>query len=192
MMDKQTETRLLEQLRTLPPDLIAGFPIALENTQLVGRFFKCALRSEFRSTYYETSPAIQASLVVTGPDGLPLHEDKLFALPTGEEGVLRLDRLVRLLHALNHFIVLRRPEALIMSVHSLLFSYVKEGHGRPFAALLRHFGLDPKRVILMLPDCLLETPEWTSIVAAYRTQGFRVCAAQLIGWDAALEGNLSL
>lgn len=184
MMDKQTENKLLEQLRTLPPDLIAGFPIALEGTQLVGRYFKCTLRSEFHASFHETSPATQAQLAITGPDGTTLPEDKLFALATGEEGILRLDRLVRLLHALNHFIVRRRPEPLIMSVHELLFTYVKEGHGRPFAALLHHFGLDPKRVVLVLPDCLLETPEWPHILAAYKTQGFGVCAKQLVGWEA--------
>jgi len=190
MMDKQTEARLLEQLRTLPPDLIAGFPITLEGSQLVGRFFKCALYTEFRSNFYETTPATQAQLAVYGPDGLPLHEDKLYALPTGEEGVLRLDRLVRLLHALNHFIVRRRAETLIMNVHMLLLTYVKEGHGQPFAALLRHFGLEPQRVVLILPDCLLDMAEWPRILDAYKTQGFRVCAPELVGWDAALESNI--
>jgi len=181
MMNKQTEASLLECLRTLPAELLAGFPISLVSSRLVGHFFKCTLQSEFRQTFFENARATLAQLTVIGPNGVTLNEGRLFSLTSGEEGVLRLDRLVRLLHVLNHFIVQGRREPLIVSVHHLLFSYVTYGHGKPFATLLQHFGLDPADIVLILPDEIMHSAENIGTLAAYTTQGFSVCTRDAIG-----------
>ncbi|MDK2123197.1 hypothetical protein [Parachitinimonas caeni] len=165
---------LSQGLASLPPHAIAGFPLLQDAGRVVGRYFKCQLQSAFETVEYDRQPARLASLMVSGPQEQPIPAERLFALAAGEDALLRLDRLCRLMHALNHFCIDQRKEWLILPVHQRLFDYVREGHGRAFASLLGHFGLSPERVVLALPLVAFESPQSARMLASFRSHGFRI------------------
>lgn len=153
-MRPDTQRQLAQGIASLPAQWVAGFPLSLDEHGVVGRFFKCELRSVFVPTPVGALAMPRAELAITGPDGEPFPAERLFQLPSGEDGLLKLDRLCRLIHALNHFIVAEQELPLILPIHPRLFDYVRHGHGRTFARLLAHFDLSPARIVLEVPQGL--------------------------------------
>ncbi|QNM97342.1 hypothetical protein [Chitinimonas koreensis] len=166
-MQPELQLRLDALLATLPQQWVAGLPLAVDEAGVVGRFFKCELRSRFVAADIGGATLTRAELEVQGPGGEPFPPAKLFTLAAGADGLLKLDRLCRLIHALNHFVVAGRSEPLLLSIHPRLFDYVKTAHGRTFARLLAHFELAPAQVVLELPSGL---PQAT--IDGYLGEGF--------------------
>ncbi|MBV8660197.1 MAG: hypothetical protein JO142_20455 [Burkholderiales bacterium] len=150
----QAPTTLTARLATMPALWGAGYPLGLDERGVVGRFFKCELSSHFQPFQLGAASVVRAGLTVRGPDGEPFPVEKLFSLASGADGLLKLDRLCRLIHALNHFEVAGQTTPLLMPIHPRLFDYVKVAHGRTFARMLAHFDLTPAKIILEVPDQL--------------------------------------
>lgn len=157
VMDANVRQTLGDLLASLPSQSVDGFPLGLDDSGVVGRFFKCELRSEFVPLAVGNAALQRGVLVVRGPDGEPFPAARLFDLASGADGLLKLDRLCRLIHALNHFVVAGRQAPLVLPIHPRLFDYVKSAHGRSFARLLQHFDLAPASVVLEIPAGLPQT-----------------------------------
>ncbi|MBV8464459.1 MAG: hypothetical protein JO218_00820 [Burkholderiales bacterium] len=160
---------LRDRLASLPPQWVAGLPLGLDENGVYGRYFKCELRSVFTAQHLGTAELVHAELQATGPDGEPFPAHRLFSLAAGADGLLKLDRLCRLIHTLNHFVVHGRPAPLVLSVHPRLFEYVKAAHGRTFSRMLTHFELQSAGIVLSLPR---ELPQ--SVLDNYLAAGFTV------------------
>jgi len=160
---------LSERMASLPAQWVAGFPLGLDDAGVLGRFFKCELRSHYRPVEVGGARLARAELDVLGPDGEPFPADKLFSLASGADGLLKLDRLCRLIHALNHFVVQGQRTPLVLPIHVRLFDYVKTAHGSTFARMLHHFDLQPASVVLELPAGLPQ-----STLDGYLGEGFAV------------------
>lgn len=165
------QTELARRLADMPPQWVAGLPLGLDERGVYGRFFKCELRSVFHTRQLGTAALTCAELEATGPDGEPFAGTKLFTLAAGADGLLKLDRLCRLIHALNHFLVNERPAPLVLTIHPRLFDYVKAAHGRTFARMLSHFELSPGDIVLSLPADLPR-----AVLDSYLGEGFAVHA----------------
>lgn len=94
---------------------------------------------------------------------------------TDDESV-ELDRLCRMLHAINFF---RQPAAagadLYLSVHARLLAAVDGGHGTAFSRVLAALDLPREKIVLQLPGSI-EHPDWLLRYVAdnYRGNGFRI------------------
>lgn len=172
-MDTDLHRQLRTQLASLPSQWVDGFPLGLDESGVVGRFFKCELRSDFVPVAVGHATLKRGVLLVRGPDGEPFPAERLFDLASGADGLLKLDRLCRLIHALNHFVVAGRHEPLVLPIHPRLFDYVKNAHGRSFARLLHHFNLAPVRVVLEVPAGLPQTT-----LDGYLGEGFSLRIAE--------------
>ncbi|MGQ5524106.1 hypothetical protein ACUHMQ_12700 [Chitinimonas sp. PSY-7] len=168
-MHLEQQEQLAERLASLPPQWVAGFPISLDEEGVVGRFFKCELRSIFEAIQVGDCTMARATLVATGPDGEPFPTERLFRLASGEDGLLKLDRLCRLIHSLNHFVVANQASPLVLPIHPRLFEYVRSGHGNTFSRLLAHFDLSPQHIVLEVPASVPQTA-----VEGYQHEGFGV------------------
>ena len=166
-------TALTARLASMPAQWGAGYPLGLDERGVVGRFFKCELSSQFFPFKLGAASVVRAGLMVRGPDGEPFPVDKLFSLASGADGLLKLDRLCRLIHALNHFVVQAQTVPLLMPIHPRLFDYVKVAHGRTFARMLAHFDLTPASIILEVPDQL---PQF--VLDGYLGEGFTLRIAE--------------
>ncbi|MBV8464970.1 MAG: hypothetical protein JO218_03400 [Burkholderiales bacterium] len=166
-MNQQRNAWLAARLASLSPQWVAGFPLILDERGVVTRFFKCELRSQFRHIVVGGEPITRALLDARAPSGDRFPPDKVFRLATGADGLLKLDRLCRLVHTLNHCIVAERRDPLLLQIHPRLFDYVKVGHGRVFAKMLAHFDLSPTQIILEVSG---NAP--VAAIDCYRSEGF--------------------
>jgi len=94
---------------------------------------------------------------------------------TDDESV-ELDRLCRMLHAINFF---RQPAAagadLYLSVHARLLAAVDGGHGTAFSRVLAALDLPREKIVLQLPGNI-DHQNWLLRYVAdnYRGNGFRI------------------
>ncbi|MFC4160895.1 hypothetical protein [Chitinimonas lacunae] len=165
---------LTSRLSSLPREAVAGFPLACVEGGVAGRFFKCELRARFEPVRLGTETLTLGAIVARGPGGITFPTERLFRLASGEDGLLRLDRLCRLIQALDHFVVLGRQDTLALDIHPRLFDYVKSGHGQAFTRLLRHFELEPEQFLLILPDQVWSESQESPVLVNYRSLGFRI------------------
>lgn len=115
----------------------------------------------------------------------------IFDRETDGEGVVRLDRLVRTLHALN-FLAQRRHTGgtLHLPIHPRHLLAVACGHGLVFEAVLKRCGIGPEDIVLHLDGSAAIDPARLALAAAgYRERGYRLALGSL-GDDAA--GRLQL
>lgn len=89
---------------------------------------------------------------------------------------VELDRLCRMLHAINFY---RQPDAgdadLYLSVHARLLASVEGNHGIAFRRVLDALGLPHDKIVLQLPQ-VTENQGWllSYVSDNYRRNGFRV------------------
>ena len=110
----------------------------------------------------------RAGLVARDQAGHPVAFADAYVRAVSAEAVVRFDRLVRTMHALN-FLVQRRWSGgwLELAVHSRHLHAVAEGHGLVFEAVLKRCGLGPEDIILAIdghqPDtCRIWVRRWTT------------------------------
>lgn len=145
----------------------------------IGRFFNCSMTSAFQPLRQIDSGAIVgfeglARSVSEADDGLSLW--KLLDHSASDDESIELDRLCRMLHAINFF---RQPEAqqadLYLSVHDRLLSAVSSNHGHAFERILDALGLPIARIVLQLPAVTPNQGWLLNYVADnYRRNGFRL------------------
>jgi EAL domain-containing protein (putative c-di-GMP-specific phosphodiesterase class I) len=116
----------------------------------------------------------QARNNVHSDEGLSVW--KLFDTTATDDQSIELDRLCRLLHAVNFY---RQPEMidadLYLSVHARLLAAVDSNHGMSFRHILDLLELPHRKVVLQLP-AIQTRQAWIAHYVAdnYRRNGFRL------------------
>ena len=101
---------------------------------------------------------------------------KLLDHAANDDESVELDRLCRMLHAINFF---RQPASagsdLYLSVHARLLAAVDGNHGTAFSRILKVLDLPQDRIVLQLP-VIVEHQGWLANYVAdnYRRNGFRI------------------
>lgn len=111
---------------------------------------------------------------------------KLLDHAASDDESVALDRLCRMLHAMNFF---RQPEAgdsdLYLSVHARLMAAVDGNHGTAFGRVLEALELPRERIVLQLPVVSRQQNWLLDYVADnYRRNGFRIALNALDATDA--------
>lgn len=143
-----------------------------------GRFFNCTMTSVFHPIRELDSGAVVASEGLARgqsaeDEGLSLW--RLLENAASDDESVELDRLCRMLHAINFF---RQPACdgldLHLNVHGRLLSAVSSNHGYAFRRILDALELPVARVVLQLPATTPQQSWLLSYVADnYRRNGFR-------------------
>jgi EAL domain-containing protein (putative c-di-GMP-specific phosphodiesterase class I) len=144
-----------------------------------GRFFNATLTSAFQPIRrLDTCEIVGyegfARSYAAGDQGLSVW--KLLDQAANDDESVELDRLCRMLHAINFF---RQSAAggtdLFLSVHARLLAAVGSNHGIAFGRILKVLDLPQERVVLQLP-AVIERQGWLLNYVAdnYRRNGFRI------------------
>lgn len=144
----------------------------------LGRFFNCTMTSAFqpvRELQHGEVVAYEglARSVSAADEGLSLW--KLLDRAASDDESVELDRLCRMLHAINFF---RQEDSgnadLYLNVHDRLLSAVSSNHGHAFQRILDALGLPVSRIVLLLPPVTAQQGWLLNYVADnYRRNGFR-------------------
>ena len=151
-----------------------------------GRFFACTLTSEFQPIH---AVGRAAGRQVAGFEGVargvsPSDQGvsvwRMLDGASSDHESIALDRLCRVLHAVNYF---RQPAAaegadLYLSVHDRLLAAVSSNHGDAFLHLLNILELPQQQIVLQLP-AIGPASRWLANYVAdnYRRNGFRLAFA---------------
>jgi len=146
-----------------------------------GRFFNCTMSSAFQPIRQLDSESVLAyeglARSVSAQDqGLSLW--KLLDHAASDDESIELDRLCRMLHAINFF---RQADSapnakadLYLNVHDRLLSAVSSNHGHAFRRILDALELPLERVVLQLPAATPQQGWLLNYVSDnYRRNGFR-------------------
>jgi len=166
----------LERLREAGPDASIWHG---RNGRVVGRFFQSTLTSVFQAVREIDSGravAFEGYVRNDADDERGLSPWKVLDLAAGDSDSIALDRLCRVLHAVNFF---RQPDAagrdLYLSVDTRLLSGVGSNHGMAFLQVLRRLELPQGQVVLQLPAVAPEKNWLLNYVSDnYRRNGFRL------------------
>lgn len=150
-----------------------------ERCAALGRYFQCTLTSVFQPLRELATGCVhgyEAFIRSVSGDVPALSVWRLLEGAASDAESIELDRLCRMLHAINFW---RQPEAgdadLYLSVHERLLAAVAGDHGVVFRRVLDGLGLPTGRIVLQLPGAgaaprfLLER-----VAANYRRNGFRI------------------
>ncbi|GGY95713.1 EAL domain-containing protein [Pseudoduganella plicata] len=143
-----------------------------------GRFFNCSMTSVFQPVRTLDSGSLVAC------EGLARgvsHEDEGLSLwrllehAASDDESIELDRLCRMLHAINFFRQTGHFDAdLHLNVHGRLLSAVSSNHGFAFRRILDALELPLGRIVLQLPATVPQQTWLLNYVADnYRRNGFR-------------------
>ena len=146
-----------------------------------GRFFNCTMSSAFQPVRQALDGAVLgyeglARSVSPSDQGLSLW--KLLDHAASDDESVELDRLCRMLHAINFFRQAGEsgPD-LFLNVHDRLLSAVSSNHGHAFRRILDALELPLARVVLQLPPTSPQQGWLLNYVADnYRRNGFRFAA----------------
>ncbi|MET0964306.1 MAG: EAL domain-containing protein [Noviherbaspirillum sp.] len=147
--------------------------------QAQGRYFNCTLTSVFQPLRLSDSGRIVAyeAFIRSVSDGNPeLSVWRLLDGAASDDESVELDRLCRMLHAVNFF---RQPGAngsdLYLNVHERLLAAVSNNHGMVFRRVLESLGLPLRNIVLQLPLARPSHRFLLQYVADnYQRSGFRV------------------
>ncbi len=147
--------------------------------QAEGQFFNCALTSAFQPICKlggGAPGAWEAVVRNVAPLDAGLSLWRLLDHAASDDESVELDRLCRMLHAINFF---RQPAAsngdLYLSVHNRLLSSVSSNHGHAFRRILDALELPTGRVVLQLPK-VSANQRWllSYVTDNYIGNGFRM------------------
>lgn len=143
-----------------------------------GRFYQATLTSAFQPLRMLGTGAIAGyeGFARTWSEADPgLNAWRLLDSAASDDESVALDRLCRMLHAINFF---RQPHAgshdLYLSVHARLLAAVETHHGLAFRRVLDALGLPQSRIVLQLPSIESRRDLLGQVVDNYRRSGFRV------------------
>ncbi|MCF7696474.1 EAL domain-containing protein [Mycetohabitans rhizoxinica] len=107
-----------------------------------------------------------------GAESSPVRDP--FNSTVDDQDLVALDRLSRLVHAINFFGV-QRSGLLFLNVHERLLKSVKYDHGRHFSTVLVSLGLNPARVVIELPEAAVAHRTFLGhLTKSYQSYGFKV------------------
>lgn len=154
-----------------------------ENGQAHGRYFNSTLTSAFQPIRMldlngmpDQIVGVQGFMRSYTKTGSGLSIWKLLDTVATDDQSIELDRLCRLLHAVNFY---RQPDLvdidLYLSVHARLLAAVDSNHGMSFRRVLDVLGLPHRKIILQLPLIQADQAGLLNYVADnYRRNGFRL------------------
>lgn len=150
--------------------------------QVQGQFFHCSLTSAFEPLVNLADRTVVAhegsirtySGAQAGGDDPGLAAWKLFAMAADDDSLVSLDRLSRLVHAINYFAA-DGSGRLVLNVHNRLLAAVADDHGAAFRRALYSLGLPLDRFVIQVPASANEDlPLLLHVVGNYRRNGFAV------------------
>ncbi|MDF3833012.1 EAL domain-containing protein [Cupriavidus basilensis] len=148
-----------------------------ERGQVQGQFYNCSLTSAFEPLITLSSRDVVAhegTLRTYAGDGVGLAAWKLFAMAADDASLVSLDRLSRLVHAINYFAA-DGDRKLVLNVHNRLLAAVADDHGSAFRRALQSLGLPLERFVIQVPASANDDlPLLLHVVGNYRRNGFAV------------------
>ncbi len=149
-----------------------------------GRFFNCTITSAFQPIRAFTG-AYPADSAIVAYEGLARSASsadaglslwKLLDHAASDDESIELDRLCRMLHAINFF---RQDDGatadLFLNVHDRLLSAVSSNHGHAFQRIVKALDLPMERIVLQLPTASAQQGWLLNYVADnYKRNGFRL------------------
>lgn len=144
-----------------------------------GRYFNCTLTSAFQPIRQLDSGHVagyEAFARSYSGQGSGLAIWKLLDHVANDDESVELDRLCRMLHAINFYRQDGAEEtSLFLSVHDRLLTAVSGNHGMAFRRILAGLGLPIANIVLQLPPITTNQGWLLNYVANnYRLNGFRV------------------
>lgn len=123
-------------------------------------------------------PIVRADGKVAGREALlragPLSPLRAFAQAFAAERVVQFDRLVRVVHLLNHARNFDEHELLFLNVHPQLLARVSD-HGRTFDNILHYYSVPASQVVIELKEAAGTDPHLLQdAVKNYRSLGYRI------------------
>jgi EAL domain-containing protein (putative c-di-GMP-specific phosphodiesterase class I) len=169
---------LAHYLGTLPSRPQADRPMWRDaGGQVQAQYFHCALTSAFEPLIRlaDHAPVAHEGVLRTyAGDGVGLAAWKLFAMAADDDALVALDRLARLVHAVNYFAASGEGK-LVLNVHNRLLAAVAADHGAAFRHALQALGLPLDRFVIQVPASANDDLALLlQVVGNYRRNGFAV------------------
>jgi EAL domain-containing protein (putative c-di-GMP-specific phosphodiesterase class I) len=106
--------------------------------------------------------------------------------------VVQFDRLVRIIHLINHARSFAEHELLFLNVHPRLLASVND-HGRTFERILHYYSVDTSRVVIEIKETAsVNETVLDDAVSNYRSLGYRVAVDDFGAAHSSLEHVLKL
>ncbi|AZG14251.1 EAL domain-containing protein [Cupriavidus pauculus] len=173
-----TASALERYLETLPRQPEPGRELWRDaRGQVQGQYFNCSLTSAFEPLVTLAGRDVVAhegTIRTYADDGMGLAAWKLFAMAADDASLVSLDRLSRLVHAMNYFAA-HGEHKLVLNVHNRLLAAVADDHGAAFRRALESLGLPIDRFVIQVPASANDDlPLLLHVVGNYRRNGFAV------------------
>ncbi len=167
-------------LARLSKGAAATSPVWLdEQGRAAGRFFNTSLTSAFQPVRsFDEGQVIACEAFARSHSAVDdgLHLWKLLDQAASDDESVELDRLCRMLHAINYYRQVGddAPE-LHLSVHARLLAAVNNNHGVAYRRILAALELPHERIVLQLP-VVTPNQRWllNYVLDNYRRNGFRL------------------
>jgi len=145
--------------------------------QVQGQFLRCSLTSAFEPLVTLAGREVVAhegTVRTYAEDGVGLAAWKLFAMAANDTSLISLDRLSRLVHAINFFAA-DPGSKLVVNVHNRLLAAVTDDHGAAFHRAVEALGLPQDRIVIQVPASANDDLSLLlHVVGNYRRNGFAV------------------
>ncbi len=106
--------------------------------------------------------------------------------------VVQFDRLVRIIHLMNHPRSFAEHELLFLNVHPRLLSSVN-GHGRTFEQILHYYSVPTSQVVIEIKETTsVDEAALADAVSNYRSLGYRIAVDDFGAPHSSLERVLKL
>jgi EAL domain-containing protein (putative c-di-GMP-specific phosphodiesterase class I) len=106
--------------------------------------------------------------------------------------VVQFDRLVRVIHLMNHARSFAEHELLFLNVHPRLLSSVND-HGRTFEQILHYYSVPTSQVVIEIKEAAsADDAVLAEAVSNYRSLGYRIAVDDFGGAHSSLERVLKL
>jgi EAL domain-containing protein (putative c-di-GMP-specific phosphodiesterase class I) len=161
---------------------------------LVCSFMDMKLASAFQ-------PVLRADGKVVGREallraGLPEHgevpPDAAFEEAIKVNRVVQFDRIVRIIHLMNHARSFAEHELLFLNVHPRLLTSVSD-HGRTFERILHYYSVPTSHVVIEIKETTsVDEALLADAVGNYRSLGYRIAVDDFGAAHSSLERVLNL
>lgn len=106
--------------------------------------------------------------------------------------IVQFDRLVRIIHLMNHARSFAEHELLFLNVHPRLLTSVSD-HGRTFEQILHYYSVPTTRVVIEIRETAdADEAALVSAVSNYRSLGYRIAVDDFGGAHSSLERVIKL
>ena len=106
--------------------------------------------------------------------------------------VVQFDRLVRIIHLMNHARSFSEHELLFLNVHPRLLTSVND-HGRTFEQILHYYSVPTSQVVIEIKETAnADAAVLADAVGNYRSLGYRIAVDDFGGAHSSLERVLKL